>query len=87
MLEGGLYGRIDAPFLWFQTFKQTLEELGFMQSPSDPCAFSLISPGTQNKPKVHGVLGIHVDNGIGGGDRYFGEVIERLRSIYSFGVL
>ena len=81
LLEGGAYG----PFLWFQTFKQTLEELGFIQTPFDPCAFSLISPGTTHKPKVHGVLGINVDDGIGGGDRYFSEVIEKLRSIYSFG--
>ena len=39
-LEGGAYGRIDAPFLWFQTLKQTLEELGFIQSPFDPCTSS-----------------------------------------------
>ncbi|CAE7196701.1 unnamed protein product, partial [Symbiodinium sp. CCMP2592] len=37
------------------------------------------------KARVHGVLGVHVDDGIGGGDRYFSSVIERLRGIYSFG--
>ena len=30
-------------------------------------------------------MGIHVDDGIGGGDAYFGKVIEQLRGIYSFG--
>ena len=29
--------------------------------------------------------GIHVDDGIGGGDSYFGRVIEQLRGIYNFG--
>ena len=85
MLEGGAYGRIDAPFLWFQTFKRTLEELGFVQSPFDACMFSLVSPKSDDSPQVHGVLGIHVDDGIGGGDGYFSQVIEKLRKIYSFG--
>ncbi|CAE7779020.1 RE1 [Symbiodinium sp. CCMP2592] len=84
-LEGGAYGRIDAPFLWFQTLKQTLEELGFIQSPFDPCTFSLVTKGPGGEPRVHGVLGIHVDDGIGGGDAYFSRVIEQLRGIYSFG--
>ena len=34
---------------------------------------------------MHGVLGIHVDDGIGGGDSYFTQTIEKLRKIYSFG--
>ena len=84
-LEGGAYGRIDAPFLWFQTLKQTLEELGFIQSPFDPCTFSLVTKGPGGEPRVRGVLGIHVDDGIGGGDACFGKVIEQLRGIYSFG--
>lgn len=32
----GVYGRVDAPFLWFQELKQSLEELGFTSSPFDP---------------------------------------------------
>ena len=31
------------------------------------------------------VLGIHVDDGIGGGDQYFLDTIDRLREKYSFG--
>ena len=84
LLEGGAYGRIDAPFLWFQTFKDTPEELGFLQCPFDACTFMLVTPGKEG-PKVHGVLGIHVDDGIGGGDRYFKDVIDKLRAKYSFG--
>ena len=84
-LMGGAYGRIDAPFLWFQTLKGTLEELGFVQSPFDACTFLLITPDSQGHPRVHGVLGIHVDDGLGGGDSYFSMVIQKLREKYSFG--
>ena len=85
LLEGGAYGRVDAPFLWFQTFKETLEGLGFIQCPFDACTFSLVTPKPDGFPKVHGVLGIHVDDGIGGGDSYFTKIIQELRSIYNFG--
>ena len=84
-LEGGAYGRIDAPFLWFQTFKETLERLGFIQSPFDACTFCLISPGEHGETVVHGVLGVHVDDGIGGGDELYTQAIQRLRDTYSFG--
>ena len=84
-LEGGAYVRVDAPFLWFQTFKETLEQLGFIQSPFDACAFSLITPKPGGGAVVHGVLGIHVDDGIGEGDEYFSRVIQKLRSVYNFG--
>ena len=63
LLEGGAYGRIDAPFLWFQTFKKTLEDLGFVQSPFDACMFSLVTQQVDGSPRVHGVLGINVDDG------------------------
>ena len=82
-LMGGAYGRIDAPFLWFQTLKGTLE-VGFVQSPFDACTFSLITPDSQGHPRVHGVLGIHVDDGLGGGDSYFTMVLQKLRGKYSF---
>ena len=83
LLEGGAYGRIDAPFLWFQTFKETLEKLGFLQSPFDACTCSLVTQDAKGNPVVHGVLGIHVDDGIGGGDPYFTEVVQKLRATVS----
>ena len=83
-LLGGAYGRADAPILWYKTLRRTLEGLGFVASPFDGCVFSLITKGP-NGPKVRGCLGLHVDDGIGGGDEYFGEVIERLRKVYDFG--
>ena len=84
-LQGGAYGRIDGPYLWYQAFKRTLEELGFVPCPLDGCVFALVTPDDQGKPWVRGVLGIHVDDGLGGGDEYFMEVIGNLRQKYSFG--
>ena len=84
-LEGGAYGRIDAPYLWYKSFCETLDELGFVVCPMDGCVFSLVSKGSDGNPRVHGVLGIHVDDGIGGGDSHFLKVIDRLKEKYSFG--
>ena len=83
LLEGGGYGRIDAPFLWFQSLKKTLRELGVVQCPFDACCFSLISPRQDGTTQVRGVLGIHVDDGLG----VFTKAIERLRAIYSLGLV
>ena len=85
-LTGGAYGRIDAPYLWYQAFRTTLEELGFVACPLDGCLFSLVTPDSKTgRPVTRGVLGIHVDDGIGGGDQYFHQVLEKLRGIYEFG--
>ena len=84
-LIGGAYGRADAPILWYRTLRKTLESLGFVAHPLDGCVFSLVSKDPQGKVRVHGCLGIHVDDGIGGGDQYFKRVIGKLREIYSFG--
>ena len=54
-------------------------------SPFDGCVFSLVTKDHHGKPKVRGCLGLHVDDGIGGGDEYFREVIGRLRRKYEFG--
>eukprot|EP00435_Cladocopium_sp_Y103_P025644 s3158_g6.t1 len=49
-LEGGAYGRVDAPFLWYRAFKATLESLGFVTCPFDGCLFSLVTSDPQGKP-------------------------------------
>ena len=36
---GGAYGRIDAPYLWYQAFRTTLEDNGFVVCPFDSCLF------------------------------------------------
>eukprot|EP00435_Cladocopium_sp_Y103_P035397 s1051_g9.t1 len=84
-LEGGAYGRVDGPFLWYKAFRRTLESLGFLACPMDGCLFSLVTPDQRGKPVVRGVLGIHVDDGLGAGDGYFKSIIGKLRKIYDFG--
>eukprot|EP00435_Cladocopium_sp_Y103_P058560 s1182_g20.t1 len=85
LLKGGAYGRVDAPILWYRELRRVLEELGFVACPFDGCVFSLVTCGTNGKPVVRGILGVHVDDGIGGGDHFFKETLERLRKRFNFG--
>ena len=84
-LVGGAYGRIDAPFLWYKELQSALKALDFKQCPLDPCVFTLGSRRKDGTWQSHGVLGIHVDDGICGGDRTFQKALEQLRAKYSFG--
>ena len=81
-LDKSAYGLIDAPFLWFQTLCDELKNLGFTPCPFDPCVFILRNPKDQT---LAGVLGIHVDDGIHGGNQYFQQQISKLESKYPFG--
>ena len=83
----GAYGLINAPLLWYCELKSALLSIGFIISPMDPCLFVLpnSSPTSQQEPKIHGVLGIHVDDGIGGGDATFAHAIKMLEKKYPFG--
>ena len=81
-LDKSAYGLIDAPFLWFQTLQEELTSLGFTPCPFDPYVFILRHPQSQ---QLSGVLGIHVDDGIHGGDKYFQDQIAKLESKYPFG--
>ena len=80
-LDGGAYGRIDGPYLWFKEFSHVAKQLGFIQAPMDACVFALPKAGGG----THGMLGMHVDDGIGGGDRYFQGILHRLAAIFPFG--
>eukprot|EP00435_Cladocopium_sp_Y103_P039315 s274_g10.t1 len=83
----GAYGLINAPLLWYVELKAALVALGFVISPMDPCLFVL--PKTKTSPgdisQIHGILGIHVDDGIGGGDAIFTEAIRNLEKRFPFG--
>ena len=81
-LDKSAYGLIDAPYLWFRTLQEELIHLGFIPSPFDPCVFLLRNPKSQ---RLSGVLGIHVDDGIHGGDQYFHQQISKLEAKYPFG--
>ena len=84
-MDGGAYGRIDAPYLWYQELRKALLELGFPQSPFDPCLYTLSERGSSGVVQHHGVLGVHVDDGICGGDSRFHAALDKLRSRFSFG--
>ncbi len=81
-LNKSAYGLIDAPYLWYQTLLKELQHLGFHQSPFDPCVFILKQPKTQ---QLAGILGIHVDDGLCGGDEYFNQKILELSQKSAFG--
>lgn len=85
LLKGGAYGRVDAPYLWYKELRAVLEGFGFVTCPFDGCLFLLTTPDKHDRPRVRGVLGIHVDDGIGGGDSYFRHVLQKLREKFSFG--
>eukprot|EP00435_Cladocopium_sp_Y103_P049059 s1658_g14.t1 len=90
-LDKGAYGRIDAPFLWFCEFRDELIRQGCTQCPLDPCVFGLYSKleydshGRALPQKFHGCLGIHVDDGIAGGDQEFLAMLKRIESRFKFG--
>ena len=73
------YGLIEAPYLWYKALSEALLKLGFEAAPFDPCLFIL------RNLKPHGILGIHVDDGLCGGDEIFREKIILLQKQYPFG--
>ena len=81
-LEKGAYGLIDAPYQWFLAISEALKDLGFTQSPFDPCKFLLYHHETGN---LEGILGLHVDDGICGGSNYFAKKLDVLEQKYPFG--
>ena len=81
-LEKSAYGLIDAPYLWYKELDKTLRELSFRPSPFDPCVYLLYKPGAS---RPSGILGMHVDDGLCGGDQFFEEQISKLESKFPFG--
>ena len=80
-LNKGAYGLIDAPYLWYKTFVEFLRVLGFQQSPFDPCLFTL----RHEDGRLSGILGIHVDDGLAGGDALFAKKVDELEKKFPFG--
>ena len=55
-------------------------------SPFDPCCFVLRSPSSNGQPgKLEGILGVQVDDGIGGGSEVFEAKIRELEKTFAFG--
>ena len=79
-LLGNAYGRDDAPLLFYKELSQQLTSLGFVRHPLEPCVFLLYSGS-----KLNGILGMHVDDGVYGGDHVFLEKIAMLQTKLPFG--
>ena len=84
-LDGGAYGRVDAPFLWFQEFKSELEKNECYSCPMDPCVFVYAPKDECGRARVEGCLGVHVDDGIGGGSEKFLKMLDKVASRFKFG--
>ena len=79
-LRKAVYGLANAPKKWCDRLKKSLIEHGFTSSALDPCAFVLRMSG-----KIHGALGVHVDDVIGGGDEAFDRIMTAVRKEFDFG--
>ena len=82
-LQKCVYGLMDAPRKWWESITTTLIQLGMRQSELDPCVFHWFD--SSNKYQLGGVLALHVDDMICGGNSQFHEVIlGKLRQKYPF---
>ena len=84
-LDGGAYGRVDAPYLWYCELRDELVKQGCMQCPLDPCVFTYCTENAEGQLTPHGSLGVHVDDGIAGGDEEFMAMLKRLEKRFKFG--
>ena len=79
-LRKAVYGLVSAPKKWWDRLKTSLLKHGFTSCALDPCAFVL-----QKSGKIHGVLGVHVDDVIGGGNETFDRIMATVRKEFDFG--
>ena len=75
-------GLIDAPFLRYKELDRTLRELNFVPAPFDPCAYILYQEGQRIPSRI---LGVHVDDGLCGGDQFCDQQIAKLEAKFPFG--
>ena len=79
-LRKAVYGLVIAPKKWWDRLKTSLIQHDFTSCALDPCAFVLRKSG-----KIHGVLGVHVDDVIGGGNEIFDRIMTTVRKEFDFG--
>ena len=78
-LRKAVYGLVNAPKKWWDRLKTSLVKHGFTSCALDPSAFVLRKSG-----KIHGVLGVHVDDVIGGGNETFDRIMTTVRKEFDF---
>ena len=79
-LRKAVNGLVNVPKKWWDRLKKSLIEHGFTSCALDPCAFVL-----RRIEKIHGVLGVHVDDVIGGGNETFDRIMTAVRKEFDFG--
>ena len=79
-LRKAVYGLVNAPKKWWDRLKTSLIKHGFTSCALNPCAFILQKGG-----KIHGVLGVHIDVVIGGGNETFDRTMTTVRKEFDFG--
>ena len=85
-LNKGACGLIDAPYLWYCALVSELLTLGLAVCPFDPCLFLQRSnDNTTGKFRLNRMIGVHVDDGICGGDSYFLSKLSSLEQKFPFG--
>ena len=71
LLKKGVFGLPEAPRLWWEKFSRVLQEAGFIPVPSVKGFYVL-----RDKDGLHGILVVHVDDGLWGGR---GAVFEKAK--------
>ena len=79
-LRKAVHGLVNAPKKWWDRQKTSLIKHGFTCCALDSCAFVLQKGG-----KIHGVLGVHVDDVIEGGNEIIDRIMTAVRKEFDFG--
>ena len=88
-LHKPVYGQLDAPRRWFLEASSRLKQLGWEQHSLDPCFWRLFEPqdGDASTPKLVGLLCLHVDDMLGGGDKnsaVYCRIETEIRKMFNF---
>ena len=83
-----VYGQLDAPKRWFLGATRRLRNLGWMSHRMDPCLWRLYEPPADGaEPRLVGLLCLHVDDMVGGGDPNSAAYVEaeaQLKTAFHF---
>ena len=81
MIVGNVYGKNDAPAVWYKSFDQEARAAGFERSSFDKCLYYV----RDEEGKLCGVLVVHVDDTAPGGvGKHYESVVQHLRRRFPF---
>ena len=84
-LRKAVYGLVDAPRRWHLRLARELRNAGFVPIRTDECVWILPTDKKDGTRHIHGILGVHVDDLIGGGDARWQQAVMKLRTSLEFG--